>query len=58
MAGRDPKTRSPEAPRLRAAHMTPVSAEDKSNVGGCLLPSLIMHAVHVAVVDEYPCAVQ
>ena len=28
MAGRDPKTRSPEAPRLRAAHMTPVSAED------------------------------
>ena len=57
MAGWDPKTRSPEAPRLRAAHMTPVSAEDKSNVGVSLLPSIIMHAVHVVAMDEYPCGV-
>ena len=38
--------------------VSPVSAEHKGNVGGSLLPSLIMHAVHVAVMDEYPCAVQ
>ena len=39
--------------------MTPVSAEHKGNVGGSLLSSsLIMHAVHVVVMDEYLCAVQ